>query len=568
MTGTWGLGHADQRRTSALVAGAFLMTLLLLLTTQSVFAAGSEQESDPETNEEELEMGLPLSMTGWLEAESDRGAFSLGPLDGSASEFTLRLEAAKVKVSVTDYETTSLTGREVTTPLTSPHEGKPETKKYGPFVDAKLALDEAHEGFYLLAHDDDDGADFRMEPLSLAAQLDVTEEEETHSYRKDPGEHDFRYTTEQGSLRFTGDDPFAVTTGNFTVVFFETPLDLQHENGVKHFEAGRDEHQGRVGLIPGGIQADPLTRTQTRYVVMEVQEARLAVRSLDAPSELMTPMGAMKVDVDGTVESPSLLGSVRMGGETVHPQGDPARMDGRFTLQPTEANGKDKAVVTVDGEVETLTVGPKQYESQSTAAKTAGFALILAGLGAAVWQLAKGGFLLPLYAKLTRGKVLDQGTRQLVHDKIQEDPGCTTRSVASALGISWSTAAYHLRVLRHMGLVTAQRRGRHDHHFLSGVRSVTHQAIQAALQNPTTRRIAALITEHPGIIQKDICRMLNIAPSTASDHLKRLRETGAVREEKNWRTRAYHPSQALHEVPVTPAPYAQPVASAAAQSPA
>lgn len=563
MTGTWGLGHANQRRHWALAGWVALVALALLLSAQPIVAADPAQEP----TEDEVEMGLPLSMSGWLEAKSDRGAFSMGPLDGTSPEFTLRLEAAHASVTVTNFTTTSLTGRDIGTPLTSPHEGEPRTSEHGPFDDVRIALDEAHEGFYVLAHSDA-GTSFRMEPLSLAAQLDVTEEETSHSYRAEPGENDFRYTTDPGTLQFTGDDPFAITKGNFSVVFFGTPLALEHDTGIEHIDSGTHQKRGQIGLVPGGLQADPLMRTYTQYVVMELQDARLAVRALEAPSQLLTPMGAMSVEIDGTVESPSLLGSIRMGSETVHPEGDPARMDGRFTLEPQKSSGEDKAVITVEGDVQTLTVGPVQYESKAGAAATAGIALVLAGIGATIWQLAKGGFLLPLYAKLTRGKVLDQGTRQMVHDKIQEDPGCTTRSVADALGISWSTAAYHLRVLRHMGLVTAKRRGRHDHHFLSGERSLAQQSIQATLQNPTTKRIAGLITENPGIIQKDICEMLKIAPSTASDHLKRLRETGAVIEEKHWRTRAYHPSPALAEVPTTHVPYARPVAESPAHSPA
>lgn len=549
MTGTWGPDRAKMWRGPSL-SGLVCLTAVFLLAMSLPVSASTEDP--PALLVTELDMGLPLTFDGFIEGQGTNGAFTMGPLDHTPSDFALRIQAAKAELTVVNLTETSLTGTQVGDRVVDPIEGVPEVYKYGPYEDAMVRLDEAAPGFFLLAKTDDK-ARLSMEPLSREAVLDEAVEGHNIWYQSAPGGNHHSYNIPEEMLSFTGKDPFAVVEGDFSIVLFESTFTLDHAQGTQKVSTGKSEGSGVSSLLPdlpldpptGTPGADPMKKTYSQYSVLKLEDARLAVRALGPEGELVTSLGSTLIDVNGVVTSPSLLGSVQIDGDLVRAQGAEARMEGVFTMQPKGYNEDGRVTFTFDGNVESLSVGPQEFLAEAKVKQAAGIAILLAGAGAALWQLTKSGLLVTLYAKLTRRKVLDQATRQQVHDKVREDPGCTTRSVSNALGISWSTAAYHLRVLRHMGLVTAKRQGRHEHFFVTGESSQSQQVVQAVLQNPMTRRIANLITQKPGIIQKEICEQLEIAPSTASDHLKRLRDAEAVREEREWRTRAYHPSNVL-----------------------
>jgi DNA-binding transcriptional ArsR family regulator len=561
MTGKWG-------RTRAIFSRGSPFPWLVLLVCSMVLVSQGATASDfeePESQQEEIEMGLPLHLSGLLQTTGESGAYQMGPLPEDAIEFAFWLEAGSMELRLTNITMESLLGTPHAEQVTPSRETRPVTSQHGPFYGSTIRLAEALQGFYLLAHAEQEQARFWTESLSTNAVLDNIESGTRLSFEDEPGlnHHNYRLTSDM--LSFSTFDPFTEITGDFTVVLFGTSFTVDHVHGRESFDTGRSSSHALTTALPFGTPLEPLKQSHTQFAVLEVKDARLALRAIGPEGQQVTPYSSTTVEVDGAVEAPALLGSFQMNGEKVQISGDPARMEGQFTMNPKSHSGQDKAVFAVDGSVEKLTVGTQQFRADNTMTQAAGIALLLTGAGAAVWQVAKSGLLVPLYAKLTRRKVLDQSTRQQVHDKIHSDPGCTTRSVAKALGISWSTAAYHLRVLRHMGMITSKRQGRHEHFFVTGESSQVEQVVKAVLQNPTTRKIANLIAMNPGIIQKDVCEQLKIAPSTASDHLKRLREAGAVREERQWRTRAYHPAPVLLQETVSTASmenYTAPVASA------
>lgn len=540
MTGTWGNGFPGWLR-----ASRPLWVLLVVLLLVPMIASADEQE---EAAQEELEMGLPLSLEGELDAFAGRGAFTMGPLPEPAQEFALQVDAATADVSVVTTSERSLTGSSIGDRVVVPKQDRPRSENYE-FQDVSIRLEEAEAGFYLLAHTDpeaDHGTGMlSMRPLSQKASLEGQEDGRQLSHVSEPDGNQHYYAVHDEMLGFVGDDPLTVVHGDFTLLLYETTFNVQHSEGSRTIETGESREGTTSDVVPAGLPVDPLVRHRSVYAVLELEDARLALKAVGTGSEIVAPYDALRIDVNGSVEAPSLLGVVQMDDQLVRMQGDAARMEGEFTMKPTSPKGDGKAAFSFQGDVQTIKVGQDEYRSEADVKKAAGMAIALAGVGAVLWHVAKSGVLVPLYAKLTRRKVLDQATRQQVHDKVREDPGCTTRSVSSALGISWSTAAYHLRVLRHMDLITAKRQGRHDHYFITGESTQSQQVVQAALQNPTTRRIARLVADRPGIIQKDVCEALGISPSTASDHLKRLRESGAVREERQWRTRAYYPAQVI-----------------------
>ena len=189
-------------------------------------------------------------------------------------------------------------------------------------------------------------------------------------------------------------------------------------------------------------------------------------------------------------------------------------------------------------------------ERGDVAVAATGLGLILAAVAAYFWPAVKLGLFVPLYAKLSKDKVLDQETRNLVHAKVEQDPGCQVQDIADFLSVSWTTAAYHIRVLRKMGLVIGRQKGRHLHLFVAGSRDTSGFEAMAALKNVTAREILTLVMRRPGVIQKDICLDLGIAASTASWHIARLRDQALLREEKDWKMRRYFAGPAAAHVPL------------------
>lgn len=77
-------------------------------------------------------------------------------------------------------------------------------------------------------------------------------------------------------------------------------------------------------------------------------------------------------------------------------------------------------------------------------------------------------------------------------------PGCSTRTVAKALGLDESTADYHLRRMRKRGEVVAEPHGRELAWFLngSGLCPVLKQAVPA-VRRPETLATALALRETP-----------------------------------------------------------------------
>lgn len=60
------------------------------------------------------------------------------------------------------------------------------------------------------------------------------------------------------------------------------------------------------------------------------------------------------------------------------------------------------------------------------------------------------------------------GVQRLVLQHILEHPGATIQSVAVRLGVSHSTATFHLQALKRLGMLTQLREGRELRHFKAG----------------------------------------------------------------------------------------------------
>lgn len=178
-------------------------------------------------------------------------------------------------------------------------------------------------------------------------------------------------------------------------------------------------------------------------------------------------------------------------------------------------------------------------------------ALALVGAVAYYWpRLSWGATVLglPMYSRIERSELLDNDTREELYEAVKDQPGIHAHALSQAVEIGWGTTVYHLRRLEKNGMVTSEKRGRYRRFFPAAGYVARTREILSVLQNETTNDIARTVLKEPGLNQKAICEKLDISPSLANWHIKRLVEADLVEKERRGRTVHYTPGKAWDEV--------------------
>jgi DNA-binding transcriptional ArsR family regulator len=185
-------------------------------------------------------------------------------------------------------------------------------------------------------------------------------------------------------------------------------------------------------------------------------------------------------------------------------------------------------------------------------AVAAGAGLAVAGVGATVyyWPFLKyvvGTF---LYARLPRDRILDHRGRGMVYDMVRAEPGVSTHRLAESVDFGWSTLMYHLRVLERTEKIVSVRDGRYKRFFdrESGKFANGRKFVVAVLKNEATYAIAQHILARPGITQKELSGLLDLAPSSIHWHVERLASADLLEKRRDGHNIRYYPGPAWSEV--------------------
>lgn len=257
---------------------------------------------------------------------------------------------------------------------------------------------------------------------------------------------------------------------------------------------------------------------------------------LEASSEQAFALLAPQLDIalEGTLRAARAWGGLTVGEEARAAGGQ--AVEARGALEGTMAPGGGTLRLRVEGDLAYLALGDERQDYAKAAAAGAGLAL----LSALAYYIQHLRFLaVPLYARIAPSELLDNGVRRRVLEHVQEHVGADVKDTARAVGVSWSTAAYHLARLEREGVVTSRRAGRSKRFFVNGGAASGRAEAIGALRNPTALAIAELVARRPGLMQKEIGAALRLPPSTVSWHMRRLRALGVVREERRWRRAEY-----------------------------
>jgi len=141
-------------------------------------------------------------------------------------------------------------------------------------------------------------------------------------------------------------------------------------------------------------------------------------------------------------------------------------------------------------------------------------------------------FLMPLYSRLSRDKVLENYNRGRVYEYVELNPGAHFHGILVALGMNNGSLVYHLEVLQREGLVTSRQEGMYRRFFPKGVE------LPPLPENGTTlaqQIVLKVIEEMPGITQKQLSRFLGLPRSTLAYQVDRLSAMGLIVSEKRGR---------------------------------
>ena len=131
-------------------------------------------------------------------------------------------------------------------------------------------------------------------------------------------------------------------------------------------------------------------------------------------------------------------------------------------------------------------------------------------------------WLVVLFSRLGRDKLLAHPTRAAALGAIQARPGVRTTELAAALGANSGTLDHHLRALARAGLVKPLVTGKERAWFAAG-------AAIAAPRTDAQRRIIDSVTRNPGLTQRQLAAATGIAPSTVSHHVRTLADAVEAR---------------------------------------
>ncbi|MBI4415566.1 MAG: VCBS repeat-containing protein [Euryarchaeota archaeon] len=142
-------------------------------------------------------------------------------------------------------------------------------------------------------------------------------------------------------------------------------------------------------------------------------------------------------------------------------------------------------------------------------------------------------FVLPLYSKIKRERVLDHFVRGQIYGYIQANPGEHYNAIKEALGLTNGSLAHHLRTLEREQFVKSRRYGLYRRFYPMYMRLPEADAFQP---NEIQRRILDTIRQRPGTTQKEIATQLGLTPPTVNYHVSELSEQGLIRVERRGRS--------------------------------
>jgi len=171
------------------------------------------------------------------------------------------------------------------------------------------------------------------------------------------------------------------------------------------------------------------------------------------------------------------------------------------------------------------------------ATAAAGLGCVALGLSPAEAAIPAVGAL-ALYNRVRPEGSFENDTRRRIFDQVRARPGQSIAEIAPLVGVSHSTASYHLERLIEFNLLASTQDGNKMRFFVNGgLFTEDERRILSALSNVETRRVLATILANPGCYRAELTNLLQVSSPTVNWHLARLLGAALVNEEHRGRNR-------------------------------
>jgi predicted transcriptional regulator len=137
-------------------------------------------------------------------------------------------------------------------------------------------------------------------------------------------------------------------------------------------------------------------------------------------------------------------------------------------------------------------------------------------------------FLVPLYSKLNKDKVLNQFLRGQIYGYIMAYPGENYSSIKKAMGVENGTLTHHLYILEREGFVSSRVDGRNKRFYPAGV--TREKKTKASM---IQKAILKMIRQGPDLTQTEIAEALGTSKQVVNYHIKSLQKIGLLSVAKN-----------------------------------
>jgi predicted transcriptional regulator len=138
--------------------------------------------------------------------------------------------------------------------------------------------------------------------------------------------------------------------------------------------------------------------------------------------------------------------------------------------------------------------------------------------------------IIPLFTRIKKDDALDSFVRGRIYGFIEANPGTHYTEIMKQIGVGNGTLSHHLHMLEKMDMIKSRREGvRYRAFYVTGM-----QFPQSSRYRLTELQaeIIKIVTDHEGISQKEIRKLIRKNKTTVNYNIKTLERNGVLRLEK------------------------------------
>jgi predicted transcriptional regulator len=206
---------------------------------------------------------------------------------------------------------------------------------------------------------------------------------------------------------------------------------------------------------------------------------------------------------------------------------DPAPRGGQAPSTPGPSNGQNQELKTPVATIGVAASMPGTRPGEP--GLFVSFSILTIFTGGVAWWPPSRYFVLSLFTRLVRPRILDHHVRARIHDLVRQDPGVFLNRVAEVLELGSGQTHYHVGVmLRHKVLVQVRTGGRRCL-FAADDPNARRMHATAVLRRPRESLVFSLVRARPGANLAELAEKGGLTRPNASKAVRRLEAVGLVR---------------------------------------